>query len=332
MNKFIILILITVLFSCDYQQNQKARSIVQTQEARPDLGSGDTTGTISGGHLGSGSQSPEVCEDVFSPLSLELSTNTAESLEDYLDLYYQEAVQILTADEIDSNGLSSDVYDTKVRYENLYTNQDKLFLIRQEIESKFDKVDYSSLSTDAKVALLINAYNYYTIQIVVKNFIKSNGAQIKSIKDVTGGTFEVFDKNFDFVKISGQSLNLNQIEKQFLLKDVLRGQDARPHFAVICASEGCPTLLHKAYREEIVNTQLDCMTEKGLLLSRVLETKENSTELIELFDWYNSDFVNQEGSVVKFLAKYLPSNSSISSNLKVPSDYDWNLNIYNEVR
>ena len=95
-----------------------------------------------------------------------------------------------------------------------------------------------SWSSNDKKAFWINAYNSFTIKLILDNY------PVKSIKDISSP----WDKKF--ITINGENYSLNQIEN-----DILRPtyKDARIHFAVNCAAVSCPKLHNRAFTAENLN-------------------------------------------------------------------------------
>jgi hypothetical protein len=124
------------------------------------------------------------------------------------------------------------VSDTgKVNYKGLLSNQEPF---RKYLEYLASNAPKESWSNAEKKAFWINAYNAYTIQLILDNYPTES---IKDISDPWGKTF---------FKIGGKTMSLNTIEHK-----ILRPMgDSRIHFAIVCASESCPKLLNCAYESE----------------------------------------------------------------------------------
>ena len=104
-------------------------------------------------------------------------------------------------------------------------------------------------SRDEQMAYWINAYNAYTVQLIVRNY------PVKSIKDIKNGIpFVNTVWDIKFIKIEGYKYDLNNIEHN-ILRPVFK--DARVHAAVNCASYSCPALRAEAYTAKSLNAQLD---------------------------------------------------------------------------
>lgn len=185
------------------------------------------------------------------------------------------------------------------------------------------KADLAKLSRDDQMALLINAYNAYTLKLIVENLGK-----IKSIRDI--------DKPWDTsrYKVGGHTLSLNDIEHG-LLRPIYK--DPRIHFAVNCASIGCPLLMPQAFTGATLDTQLDAAT-KGFAQSTKYVRRDGDTlRLSKILKWYGDDFTNPQykghaKTVAAYVARHAPANVQelVKAKGGDPTvaflDYDWNLN------
>ena len=180
------------------------------------------------------------------------------------------------------------------------------------------------LSRDGQLAFWINAYNAVTIDKVIKTKPK------KSVRETfvpgvwTGTKFFTSRKNI----VAGKRLSQDDIEHEILRKQF---QDPRIHFAIICASLGCPPLPRIAYTEENVQTRLEEETRQYLNSPRGtrLDRAENTLHVSKLFDWFGSDFINKSGSVLAFMQPYLDEEvrAFLERNPMISYlEYDWALN------
>jgi len=157
------------------------------------------------------------------------------------------------------------------------------------------------------LAFYINAYNAFTVKLIIDNY------PTKSIKDIK----QPWDKKF--ISIDGKTLSLNNIEH-----DILRKLDEpRIHFAINCASISCPKLLNKAFTSSDLDQQLEMVT-KAFINSSENTITENKIEISKLFTWFKGDFTTN-GTVVDYFNKY--SDITIHKKAKIKfKDYNWNLN------
>ncbi|MBW2180504.1 MAG: DUF547 domain-containing protein [Deltaproteobacteria bacterium] len=192
--------------------------------------------------------------------------------------------------------------------------------------------EFESWSKSRQLAFLINAYNAFTIELILTRY-----PDIDSIWDT--GSFIVKPWRKKFFTLLGQKRHLDEIEHNMIRKKGVY-DDARIHFAVNCASIGCPALRNEAF----VYDQLDKQLEDSLVgfLSDAsrnrFNSKTNTLEVSKVFDWYKKDFSQNDsksGSLEAFFAAYAYLFSSQPEALKRIREmsvnitflkYDWNLN------
>lgn len=167
-----------------------------------------------------------------------------------------------------------------------------------------------------QMAYWINAYNAYTIQLIVRNY------PVASIKDIKKGVAFVNSVwDIKFIQIQGFTYDLNNIEHN-ILRPLFK--DARIHAAVNCASYSCPKLLNEAFTADKLESQLDAAMRGFVndpLRNRITPEK---AEISEIFKWFKGDF-EREGSLRDFLNKY--SNMKLTEKTNISHiDYNWALN------
>jgi len=159
-----------------------------------------------------------------------------------------------------------------------------------------------------KMAYWINAYNAFTIKLIVDNY------PVSSITKLHGG------KPWDakWINLGDKTYTLNNIEN-----DILRPKykDARIHFAVNCAAQSCPPIINKAWTEGNLNQLLEKQAKAFINNSKFNSISANEIEISKIFEWYAVDF----GNIIDYLNKY--STTKINKNAKVKyKEYDWALN------
>lgn len=178
-------------------------------------------------------------------------------------------------------------------------------------------------------AFLINAYNAATVELVLTQF-----PDIKSIKEI-GGLFGSPWKQ-KVVRLLGRTRTLDEIEHT-LLRGARDYDDPRIHFAVNCASIGCPALRPEAYFGARLDAQLDDQTRRFLRdrSRNRYDERGGGLKVSKIFDWYAGDFDAHAGGVNTFLARYPAELALDAAALKrlraghIPvgfSAYDWRLN------
>ena len=196
--------------------------------------------------------------------------------------------------------LSEHIFEDRVNYRQLCNDGRFLYYIEQLSETDPEKL----VRPEEKLAFWINAYNAYTLKIVCEHY------PIKSINNLHFGWVKigsllnktVWDRNF--ILINNKKMTLNQIEHEILRK---KFQDPRIHFAIICASSGCPLLPKFAYTGENVQMKLEEETRKYLNSERGIRIDyvENTLQISKLFDWFAGDFESKSGSAINFIKPYL---------------------------
>lgn len=179
-------------------------------------------------------------------------------------------------------------------------------------------------------AFWINAYNYFMISHIVRE--PSDDELVSSVKDFGPfyNPYRVFRQ--EMFTIGGKLYSLDKIEKGTLLGSEFTRKgwkDARIHFAVNCASVGCPPLRQQLYTAENLDDMLNDNTFRALATPLHLRLTDRTLYLTQLFDWYEDDFVSAAGSVKRFVLKYAPKN--LQDQIQAASsidfiDYDWQLN------
>ncbi|MCI0652815.1 MAG: DUF547 domain-containing protein [Planctomycetes bacterium] len=204
----------------------------------------------------------------------------------------------------------------RVEYAKLKSERAKL----QSYLARLDGADLSALSREHLLALLINAYNAYTIDLILEHY------PLASIKDVPGGT----PWKLEFCKLGGNTVSLDFIEHNLLRPSELFG-DPRIHFAVNCASIGCPLLRRGAYRGEEIDKQLDESIRNCMADPRYLSVSDRTVKVTKVLQWFAGDFKDKYGSVSKFLLPYVTGEAAAILEQEGDGaldylDYDWSLN------
>lgn len=178
---------------------------------------------------------------------------------------------------------------------------------------------FESWPKNEKKSFLINLYNASTLKLIVDHY------PVKSIKDIGGLVASPWEK--PVVRLFGKWTTLNHVEHD-LLRPI--SGDARTHFAVNCASNGCPPLRSEAFQAATIDEQLD---DQGRLFLRdpsknQIDRSGRVLRISPIFKWYEKDF--ESGEIKNFVVPYLnEADRKVveEGNFEVRSaDYDWNLN------
>lgn len=163
-------------------------------------------------------------------------------------------------------------------------------------------------SKNEKMAYWINAYNAFTIKLILNNYPTTSITKLHE-----GKPWDV-----KWIKLGDKTYTLNNIEN-----DILRPQfkDARIHFAINCAAKSCPPLLNRAWTAENLQKYLDQQTKAFVNNQQFNKISASEVQLSKIFEWYASDF----GNMVEFLNQYTTLKISPKALVKYV-EYDWALN------
>ena len=197
-------------------------------------------------------------------------------------------------------------------------------VLRAWLESLAD-VDLADFTdADARLALWLNAYNAIAISQVLEVYpIASIRPKVLGIPNWLS-FLDFFTRSNTIV--GGKKYSLNQIEHA-----ILRPEFAEPriHFALVCASVGCPLLRRGAYFPESVRTQLEADASRFIHNPDKVryDAQKKTLYLSKIFKWYEEDFVKAAGSVVEYVGGYLGPEAAVGDGWAIVFlPYDWNLN------
>lgn len=234
---------------------------------------------------------------------------------------------------VKENTTADGSYETSFDYDEALKDPTSRTAIKNQLEV-LNAFDVNQLTTrEAATAFWINTYNFLMIAKIFKDGTRGSRLKINSVKDMGSllnpyGAFS--DKDFT---VGGKVMSLDDVEKGTLLGSDFKKRgwkDARIHFAVNCASVGCPPLIPKIYEAQTLDQQLNENLSKAFKSKRHLSVENGVLRLTSLFDWYKDDFVESAGSVVNFISKHVDNESQRMAiqKAKIGSfiTYDWNLN------
>lgn len=221
--------------------------------------------------------------------------------------------------------LKENVEDGLVNYKALINNENFNNYLEQLSSTNPEK-----LNRNEKLAFWINAYNAFTIKVIIENY------PLESITELhTGGKLigfllgkTVWDK--EFITIYEKKYSLNFIEHEILRKT----NEPRIHFAIVCASISCPALRNEAYEVEKIMSQLEEETKIFLndTSRNIFNIDEREADISQIFNWFDEDFGETDENILKFVSQYLPDNikKDIQSNIEdwdvSYQSYNWDLN------
>ena len=260
------------------------------------------------------------------PLALLLLLSTVYSAVSMAQETLHQPWQTLLAQHVKpiNNGHSSQVDYAGMKMERA---QLKAYL---DALSSVDKGVFDQWSAPKQLAFLINAYNAWTVEFILTAY-----PDLASIKDL--GSFFSSPWSKKFIPLLGETRSLDNIEHQLIRGDNKYG-DPRIHFAVNCASIGCPALREEAYSAEKLEQQLNEQTVRFLTDTSRNRFNDSSMELSAIFKWYGDDFTlgfRGSNSLPTFILLYhqalnlTPAQQALLKSENMDNNflnYDWALN------
>ena len=183
-------------------------------------------------------------------------------------------------------------------------------------------LDPKTLTKAQQMPYWINLYNAKTVQLILDNY------PIKSITKLGKGWFGFGPWDDKILKINNKELSLNDIEHR-VLRPIYN--DARIHYAVNCASFGCPNLATQAFTLENTEQLLEQSAKDYVNHARGVAFIEGNKKLklSSIYDWYQVDFGKNEKELIEHLKVYAEPKLVEQLNAftgSVSYDYDWSLN------
>jgi hypothetical protein len=179
----------------------------------------------------------------------------------------------------------------------------------------------SSLNRQEQAAYWINLYNAATVRLIVENY------PVASIRDIRlGGLFSGGPWDAGILRVEGEEISLNDIEHRILRP---LWNDPRIHYAVNCASLGCPSLQARAYSAANLESLLEKGAREYINSPRGVRLEGGRLTLSSIYSWFAEDFGGGREGLFAHLGRY--AEPALAASLKsyagkISYDYDWKLN------
>jgi hypothetical protein len=235
---------------------------------------------------------------------------------------------------------SADKKQTRVNYQRLSVKSD---ILQRSLNafSAVSKSQFDGWDEQQQLSFLINAYNGFTLKLIIDNWDEFKQGDTDSIRDLGSLFTTPWEKKF--FTLFNEKHNLDDIEHEMVRKWF---KEPRIHAALVCAAVSCPPLRDEAFVASALTTQLDSQMQLFLADNSRNEIKINGQEgeasLSSIFKWYRGDFEKgQQGfhSLFDLLSTYSEAlvegddNAQAQRNLLKSADYpitfkdyDWRLN------
>ena len=163
-------------------------------------------------------------------------------------------------------------------------------------------------SRNEKLSYWINAYNAFTIKLILKHY------PVNSILNINSG--KAWD--LEWIQLGAKQYSLNEIENEIIRPQF---KEPRIHFAVNCAAKSCPPLANEAFTPDNIEFLLEKQTQAFIQDASFNQIKKSSVKISKIFEWYGEDFKD----LIGFLNKY--SSTQINNKAKISyQEYNWDLN------
>ena len=196
----------------------------------------------------------------------------------------------------------------------------------QTLDNYLNHLSAAALTQQTKPAVTlaywINAYNAVTIQGILRQYpttsIKNHQAKVFGYKIWDDLQLLVAEKPY----------SLNHIEHEILRKM----NEPRIHFAIVCASIGCPRLLSEAYVAEKLDSQLTTNAQVFFASESNFrrDAAQSTIYISKIIQWFGEDFGKTSAEQMRRLAPLLPEAArglASSGGARIRYlDYDWDLN------
>lgn len=179
-----------------------------------------------------------------------------------------------------------------------------------------------SLNRHEQKAFWVNLYNAKTVAVVLSAYPVGSIRDIKLSKSlIKSGPWDS-----EIMRVEGIELSLNDVEHRILRP---LWKDNRVHFALNCASLGCPNLAAVPFSAANSEALLSRGANDFIQSERGASFDGKALALSSIFDWYKEDFGSDRDKVVEFISRY--SDPALRKNLLdfkggLKYQYDWTLN------
>lgn len=188
--------------------------------------------------------------------------------------------------------------------------------------TKLQNIKITSQNREEQKSYWINLYNALTVKVILDHY------PVKSITDIdiSPGFFSNGPWDAKLLQIEGEKVSLNDIEHR-ILRPIFK--DNRLHYALNCASLGCPNLMPEAFTVANTEQLLESGAKEYINSPRGAELIKGKLQVSSIYKWFQADFGDSEQGVLQHLKKY--ADTALSDILKTYEkslryDYDWNLN------
>ncbi|GAB5457143.1 MAG: DUF547 domain-containing protein [Henriciella sp.] len=183
--------------------------------------------------------------------------------------------------------------------------------------ASFEDMNFDTLTRDEQFAAWSNVYNALTVKHIIGRY------PLRSIRSgyIVGPWKRVK------TTVNGREISLDSIENKVLRVEF---DDPRLHYAINCASYGCPNLRKAAWVADTLEQDLDAAARDFINHPRAVSIRpRGGLEVSTIYKWFKEDFGGSEERVIAHLLDY--ANPILAEQIRANADikkhaYDWSLN------
>ena len=186
----------------------------------------------------------------------------------------------------DNEGVNRFAYG-KVTIDDLRALEDYITLL--------EMVQVTRLRRDEQYAYWANLYNAVTVRTILQEY------PVASIRDINDGFLSPGPWDRKLVTVEGTEVSLNDIESR-ILRPIW--DDPRTHYAINCASVGCPNLQLRAFTGDSVEAMLDEAAREYVNNWRGVFVDGDRIVASSIYAWFKDDFGGSDKAVLRHLKRY----------------------------
>lgn len=207
----------------------------------------------------------------------------------------------------------------RVRYGAWKANAGDVTALDQVVQG-FAASKVSALPKPAQFCLWANLYNALTLQVVLTRY------PIASIREIKPNPLAMGPWKVKRVQVESKSLSLDDIEHGILRK---QWREPRVHYAVNCASIGCPNLGRRGWHSQSLDGDLTAAAKAFINSPRgVAIVGAQRVRVSSIYQWFKEDFGKSDAGILAHLRLYAAPAllAQLQNGRIVGHDYDWSIN------
>jgi hypothetical protein len=183
-----------------------------------------------------------------------------------------------------------------------------------------ESIQVTALNQEEQIAYWINLYNALIVQVILENY------PVNSILEISDGLLVRGPWKRKVARVEDFELSLDDIEHN-ILRPIFT--DNRVHYALNCASIGCPNLQREAFTRANLDRLLNLGAEEYINHERGVSIEQEELVVSSIYDWFAEDFGENDRQILGHLMRFAKPALLAILNTRKSIDryqYDWSLN------